>query len=129
MFKKPNTVLEHCNYAVNSYFQKNPQQATACDFAGVATITNTDPSKNTCKYPLAGSSTSTTMTPPTTGMGTGTGTSTGTGPFVTPSTGGSITGTTGMGPTTDLSDGGARLTRTILLCSSIGLVFASLVFW
>jgi hypothetical protein len=42
---EPDTVTSHCSYAANSFFQKNGQQAQACDFSGTATITSKDPSK------------------------------------------------------------------------------------
>ncbi|KDO70387.1 hypothetical protein CISIN_1g0295821mg, partial [Citrus sinensis] len=32
----PNTVQDHCNYAVNSYFQRKGQTPGSCDFAGAA---------------------------------------------------------------------------------------------
>ncbi|KMZ66851.1 CBM43-containing protein [Zostera marina] len=47
----PNTVISHCSYAVNSYFQKNTQSPDACNFAETATITTTDPSYGSCSYP------------------------------------------------------------------------------
>ncbi|CAK9312233.1 unnamed protein product [Citrullus colocynthis] len=47
----PNTVRAHCSYAVNSYFQKKGQTQGSCDFAGVATISTTDPSAAGCSYP------------------------------------------------------------------------------
>nr|KYP56690.1 Glucan endo-1,3-beta-glucosidase-like protein 2 [Cajanus cajan] len=43
---QPNTVRAHCNYAVNSYFQKKGQAQGSCDFAGTATVTASDPSKS-----------------------------------------------------------------------------------
>lgn len=33
----PNTVKDHCNYAVNSFFQKKGQAPGTCDFSGTAT--------------------------------------------------------------------------------------------
>lgn len=39
----PNTMLAHCSYAVNSYYQKKGQAQGACDFAGSATLSSTDP--------------------------------------------------------------------------------------
>ena len=39
----PNTVKNHCDYAVNSYFQKKNQAVGSCDFSGVATQTQTPP--------------------------------------------------------------------------------------
>ncbi|XP_028555256.1 PLASMODESMATA CALLOSE-BINDING PROTEIN 3 isoform X1 [Dendrobium catenatum] len=47
----PNTVLAHCSYAANSYYQRNNQVQGACDFTGTATVTPTDPSSNGCIYP------------------------------------------------------------------------------
>ncbi|CAN4088377.1 unnamed protein product [Withania somnifera] len=47
----PNTVRAHCNFAVNSYFQRKGQAAGACDFSGTATVTATDPSTAGCVYP------------------------------------------------------------------------------
>ena len=41
----PNTVRAHCNYAVNSFFQRKGQSAATCDFAGTATVVTSDPSK------------------------------------------------------------------------------------
>lgn len=34
----PNTVKNHCDYAVNSYFQRKNQAAGSCDFYGVTTV-------------------------------------------------------------------------------------------
>ncbi|GFP91733.1 plasmodesmata callose-binding protein 3 [Phtheirospermum japonicum] len=48
---QPNTVRAHCSYAVNSYYQKHGQQPIACEFAGSATISPTDPSIQGCAYP------------------------------------------------------------------------------
>lgn len=42
---QPNTVKAHCNYAVNSYFQRKGQTQGSCEFAGTATVTASDPSK------------------------------------------------------------------------------------
>lgn len=41
----PDNVRAHCNYAVNSFFQKKGQAAESCNFTGSATLTTTDPSK------------------------------------------------------------------------------------
>lgn len=43
---QPNTVRAHCNFAVNSYFQKKGQAPMSCDFAGTATVTASNPSKS-----------------------------------------------------------------------------------
>ncbi|KAM0060448.1 putative carbohydrate-binding X8 domain-containing protein, plant [Helianthus debilis subsp. tardiflorus] len=40
----PDTVIDHCNYAVNSYFQAKGQAPGSCDFNGAAMVTTTDPS-------------------------------------------------------------------------------------
>ncbi|KAJ8486199.1 hypothetical protein OPV22_018684 [Ensete ventricosum] len=62
----PNTVLAHCSYAANSYYQRNGQAQTACDFSGTAMLTSTDPSANGCVYPATPSAagTSSTITAP-----------------------------------------------------------------
>ncbi|KAI3843141.1 hypothetical protein MKX03_005454 [Papaver bracteatum] len=46
----PNTIEDHASYAFNSYYQKFKNQGGACDFGGVAKITNVDPSYGSCKY-------------------------------------------------------------------------------
>ncbi|XP_074325629.1 uncharacterized protein LOC141663732 [Apium graveolens] len=92
----PNTVKDHCNYAVNSYFQKKGQASGSCDFSGTAILSSNPPaSTNGCVYPSNGSGgTPTTPGTGSPGMGTpGTGTP-GTG---TPSTGKPGTGTPGTG--------------------------------
>ncbi|KAK6128184.1 hypothetical protein DH2020_038073 [Rehmannia glutinosa] len=67
----PNTVRAHCSYAVNSYFQRNRQQPTACDFSGTATVVTSDPSANGCAYPATASATTTPVTTtPVSGTGT-----------------------------------------------------------
>lgn len=42
---QPNTVKDHCNYAVNSYYQRKGNVQGSCDFAGAAAPTQTPPSK------------------------------------------------------------------------------------
>ncbi|XP_028785594.1 PLASMODESMATA CALLOSE-BINDING PROTEIN 3 isoform X2 [Neltuma alba] len=80
---QPNTVKDHCSYAVNSYFQKKGQAQGSCDFAGAATTTQTAPAASSgCVFPSSASSS----------PGTGTGTVTSTTPSTSPTTG--ITGTT-----------------------------------
>lgn len=44
---QPNTVRAHCNYAVNSYFQRKSQAQDSCNFAGTATLSASDPSSLT----------------------------------------------------------------------------------
>ncbi|KAH7852042.1 hypothetical protein Vadar_019827 [Vaccinium darrowii] len=136
----PNTVRAHCNYAVNSFFQKKGQAQGTCDFAGTAVVTTTDPSTTGCSYPssastAATSTTPTTTTPSTTTPGTTTtpATSTttpsttttttpvtGTGsPYITTPTG--VLGPSGTGINTDVSHGGFTFQRTSFF-HSIGLM-------
>ncbi|XP_019428884.1 PREDICTED: PLASMODESMATA CALLOSE-BINDING PROTEIN 3-like isoform X2 [Lupinus angustifolius] len=67
---QPNTVKDHCNYAVNSYFQRKGQVQGSCDFSGATTPSVTAPptSTSTCVFPSSPSNagTSTTTTPTTT---------------------------------------------------------------
>jgi len=82
----PVSVVAHCSYACNSYYQKYAGMGATCDFTGVATLTGADPSVGSCKYPASASAVGTgtsvgtgTGTTPGAGMGTGTGTGTGAG--------------------------------------------------
>lgn len=68
----PNSLQNHASYAFNSYYQKNPVP-TSCDFGGVASIVNVNPSVGSCIYPTSQSSstpatTTTTPTPTTASM-------------------------------------------------------------
>uniref|UniRef100_A0A6N2NE60 X8 domain-containing protein n=1 Tax=Salix viminalis TaxID=40686 RepID=A0A6N2NE60_SALVM len=40
---QPNTIKDHCSYAVNSYFQKKGQATGSCDFSGTAMTSATPP--------------------------------------------------------------------------------------
>ncbi|KAF0907191.1 hypothetical protein E2562_015701 [Oryza meyeriana var. granulata] len=105
----PNTVVAHCSWAANSYFQRNRAMGATCDFTGTATLATSDPSVSGCSYPASASAAGTsttpitggttgTMTPGTFTPGTGTGTTTGTGTGMgTGTTTG--TGLGGLGPT------------------------------
>ncbi|KAG8475625.1 hypothetical protein CXB51_032626 [Gossypium anomalum] len=117
----PNTVKDHCNYAVNSYFQKKGQAQGSCDFSGTATVSVNPPSNipSTCSFPSSGTSTTpstgtptspTTGTPTTPTTGTPTTPTTGT-PTTTPTTGTPTTPTTGT-PTTGTSTGIPSTTPT-----------------
>ncbi|CAH9131590.1 unnamed protein product [Cuscuta epithymum] len=111
---QPNTLLDHCSYAVNSYYQKKSATGATCDFSGTATIaTSSTQSNGICSAGTAsgGTSTSTpTNTSPTSGGSTGTGIGTlpGTGAGTgTGSTGtGTGTGSTGTGTGTGTGIGG-----------------------
>ena len=44
----PDSVVAHCSYAVNSYYQRSSQtKGATCDFGGTATLSSADPS--TCR--------------------------------------------------------------------------------
>ncbi|GMN41984.1 hypothetical protein TIFTF001_011195 [Ficus carica] len=109
----PNTVKDHCSYAVNSYFQRKGQVQGSCDFSGTATQSANPPStQNTsCVFPSSSSQTGTTPTTPT---GTTPTTPTGTTPTGTPTTGTPTTGTptTGTTPTTTTPTGGTTIGNT-----------------
>ncbi|XP_048545621.1 PLASMODESMATA CALLOSE-BINDING PROTEIN 4-like [Triticum urartu] len=94
---QPSSVVAHCSYACNSYYQKNAGMGATCDFMGVATLVAADPSAGSCKYPASASGVGTGAGTGGTGMGTG-GTGMGTGGM------GTGTGSTGTG--TGVSTGG-----------------------
>ncbi|KAL7604865.1 PLASMODESMATA CALLOSE-BINDING PROTEIN 3 [Lactuca sativa] len=130
----PNTVKDHCNFAVNSYFQKKGQTADSCSFSGTATVTSSAPSGATsaCFSGSASSSTPTnpTIAPPGTGTGTGTGTGMGTGNG-TGSGMGTGTGTstgTGMG-TTNPAFGGMAPSGTINNDNSAAMTIHQTTTW
>nr|CDM84263.1 unnamed protein product [Triticum aestivum] len=103
----PDSVVAHCSYAVNSYYQRSSQtKGATCDFGGTATLSSADPSSGTCKYPATASAAGT-----STGNGTATGTGTGTNSSspgstnpATPGMGGSFTTPIGSasGPTASI---------------------------
>lgn len=103
----PNTVKDHCNYAVNSYYQRKGQVTGSCDFAGSATVSSTAPSAvSGCVYPSSSSNAggTTPSTNPTIGgtpnMAGGGGTTTGTMPgYTTPGISLAPSGGTGFGNT------------------------------
>ncbi|KAL0917360.1 hypothetical protein M5K25_012414 [Dendrobium thyrsiflorum] len=47
----PDTVNWHASYAFNAYYHKMGMTVGSCYFNGVADITTTDPSHDTCKFP------------------------------------------------------------------------------
>jgi len=46
----PDTVADHASYAFDSYYHKMNMASGSCDFNGVGTITNTDPSHGSCIF-------------------------------------------------------------------------------
>ncbi|KAL7192247.1 hypothetical protein ACSBR2_024147 [Camellia fascicularis] len=136
----PNTLKAHCNYAVNSFFQKKGQSQGSCDFAGTASVTTSDPSTTGCVYPASASSISTSTSPVSTTPSSTTPTTTTPSTTVTPSTttpvGGSpyvttptgVLGPTGTGINTDVSEGGLMLHPTSVFSSLIILMFSAFMF-
>ncbi|XP_027152730.1 PLASMODESMATA CALLOSE-BINDING PROTEIN 3 [Coffea eugenioides] len=89
----PNTIRDHCNYAVNSYYQRKGQADGSCSFSNTAAVTQTPPTTSSgCVFPSSPSNAGTsTSTNPSTSP-------TGTNPTSSPTTtGGSGTGTGGTG--------------------------------
>ncbi|XP_028763474.1 PLASMODESMATA CALLOSE-BINDING PROTEIN 3-like [Neltuma alba] len=141
---QPNTVRAHCNYAVNSYFQRKSQSSGACDFAGTATLTASNPGTSGCVYPSsstnAGSGSPTAATPSTgsssstatsSGMPSSSTTSTatpyGTAPGVFGGIGSGSLGPSGAGMNSDDSHSGLRLVETCIY-SCISAVLFSCIF-
>ncbi|GMI87437.1 plasmodesmata callose-binding protein 3 [Hibiscus trionum] len=92
----PNTVKDHCSYAVNSYFQRKGQAQGSCDFSGTATVTANPPPNvaSTCSFPSSGMGTTTTTG--TTPTGTTVGSTTGTTPTTVFGGAGTALGPTGI---------------------------------
>uniref|UniRef100_A0A1J3I6X5 Plasmodesmata callose-binding protein 3 n=1 Tax=Noccaea caerulescens TaxID=107243 RepID=A0A1J3I6X5_NOCCA len=145
---QPNTIKSHCDWAVNSYFQKAAQISGSCNFSGTAT-TNQNPPTNLatgCIYP---SSPSSAGSPPSTTPPTGTTPTNGTTPSpgtptngTTPFPGTPTNGTTpfpgtpfpgapfpgsppAFGPTGVFNPGGAS---SLVISSVFTLCFSSLAF-
>ncbi|KAJ1279227.1 hypothetical protein BS78_04G139300 [Paspalum vaginatum] len=66
----PNTLAAHASYAFNSIFQRSRAAPGACDFAGTATVTVTDPSYGSCTYPSSPSTAGQSRSPGSTGTPT-----------------------------------------------------------
>lgn len=64
----PNTLAAHASYAFNSIFQRSRAAPGACDFAGTATVTLTDPSYGSCTYPSSPSTAGQSGSPGSTSM-------------------------------------------------------------
>ncbi|XP_009771500.1 PLASMODESMATA CALLOSE-BINDING PROTEIN 2-like [Nicotiana tabacum] len=67
----PNTIKDHCNYAVNSYYQRKGAAGASCDFSGTATTSPNPPTTtgSGCVYQstpgnTGGGTTTPTIAPP-----------------------------------------------------------------
>ncbi|KAI5678893.1 hypothetical protein M9H77_09843 [Catharanthus roseus] len=129
----PNTVKDHCNYAVNSYFQRKGQAPGSCDFAGTAAPSPTIPTAASgCAYPSSPSNAGTTTpsTNPTTSPiggagGTGGTGGTGTNPINTP-TGGA--GFNSLGPSgSGLNPDGSGTGAAFAVCQDSYLLVTVLI--
>ncbi|XP_030514753.1 PLASMODESMATA CALLOSE-BINDING PROTEIN 3-like [Rhodamnia argentea] len=138
----PNTVKDHCNYAVNSYFQKKGEVTGSCDFSGTATTSASVPNQASgCVYPASASSASTTptgtpttATTPTGSNSTGTTPTTSTTPTTTTTTPSSTpVFNSGLGPTgiTDSNDAAMSIQRasTVLALTTTFWFSLSLALW
>ncbi|CAA7039326.1 unnamed protein product [Microthlaspi erraticum] len=130
---QPNTIKSHCDWAVNSYFQKAAQVSGSCNFSGTAT-TNQNPPTNLasgCIYPSSPSSAGSppSTTPPTNGTTPFPGTPTnGTTPFPgTPFPGTPFPGSPpAFGPTGVFNPGNGA--SSLVISSVFTLCFSSLAF-
>ncbi|KAK4339260.1 hypothetical protein RND71_040722 [Anisodus tanguticus] len=130
----PDTIKDHCNYAVNSYYQRKGASGASCDFKGSATLTSTAPAStgSGCVYQSTagntGGNTTPTTAPGTTNPSTGgTGTSMGTGTGTTTT----VPGTNpvfGLGPSgmtnTDMNGGAIHQKSSVFF--TLALLFTSL---
>ncbi|KAF2530950.1 hypothetical protein F2Q70_00030796 [Brassica cretica] len=93
---QPNTVKNHCDVAVNSFYQKKASTGATCDFNGAAVVSTSPPSNaSSCLSSSGSTSTPTTGTPSTGNLTTGSPSTR------TPSTGNSTFGMpTNVNPTT-----------------------------
>lgn len=116
---QPNTVKDHCNYAVNSYYQRKGNVQGSCDFAGAAAPTQTPPTAASgCVYPSSPGNAGTPSTgspgsTPGTGTGTGTGTTAGSPTVIGISPSSTIDGSSAAG------ESYMKNTNTILLLSLV----------
>ncbi|XP_010695201.2 PLASMODESMATA CALLOSE-BINDING PROTEIN 3 [Beta vulgaris subsp. vulgaris] len=94
----PNSIGNHCSYAVNSYYQKNAAKGATCDFSGAAMLTNSNPSSGGCSFSASSGSSSTGTTSPVTTVPT-TSPTTPTSTPITPVSGTGVTPVSGTGGT------------------------------
>ncbi|XP_010527958.1 PREDICTED: PLASMODESMATA CALLOSE-BINDING PROTEIN 3 [Tarenaya hassleriana] len=63
---QPNTVKSHCDWAVNSYFQRAGQVSGSCNFSNTATLSTNPPTVVTgCVYPSSPGNAGTNVIPGT----------------------------------------------------------------
>ncbi|XP_073131038.1 PLASMODESMATA CALLOSE-BINDING PROTEIN 2-like [Henckelia pumila] len=82
----PNTIKDHCNYAVNSYYQRKGQISGSCDFKGSASVSQTPPSNLAagCVYLSSPSTNGSSTAPPFSPGGTPPNSPPGSGAFAPP---------------------------------------------
>ncbi|XP_058193630.1 PLASMODESMATA CALLOSE-BINDING PROTEIN 1-like isoform X2 [Rhododendron vialii] len=106
----PVTVKDHCNYAVNSYYQRKNQVSGSCDFSGTAITTQAVPNQiSGCVYPSSPSTAGNTSTTPS----------------LSPSTSPTTPSVFGLGPTT----GSGSTTNTNNKATVTTLHQKTLLFW
>ncbi|KAL3511054.1 hypothetical protein ACH5RR_030455 [Cinchona calisaya] len=128
----PNTVKDHCNYAVNSYYQRKGQVPGSCDFSSTAAVSQTAPTTSSgCVYP---SSSSNAGTSPSTNPSTSpTTTNPSTSPTTTTPSGTTTTPVFGVGPSangvTNPDNNAGRVTfhHNLLTPLAATLVFSGLI--
>lgn len=108
---EPDTVKSHCDYAVNSYFQKSGQVPDSCNFNGVAAAVNALPTTvgSGCTYPTSGSGSTSSGNGTSTGVPgsssgsssttTGSGSGSGSPTYGSTTTGTNVFGPSGLAPT------------------------------
>ncbi|KAK1384218.1 PLASMODESMATA CALLOSE-BINDING PROTEIN 3 [Heracleum sosnowskyi] len=125
----PNTVPGHCNYAVNSYFQRKGQASGSCDFGGAAVISTSDPSVAGCVYPSSASAATTTNTPKSSM------TPVGGSPYMTTPSNGVLGGVNSLGPsgvgtnTDDSAAGGLKLKQSTSKFFTAIMFLGNLFLW
>ncbi|XP_010425144.1 PREDICTED: PLASMODESMATA CALLOSE-BINDING PROTEIN 3-like isoform X2 [Camelina sativa] len=109
---QPNTVKSHCDWAVNTYFQRSGQIPGSCNFSGTATTRSNPPSTvvTGCIYPSSPGGAGTTLT---------TGTSTGTQTFP---------GTPVFGPTGGFDPSGNNGASSLFISIPLTLGFSVIAF-
>ncbi|XP_073314429.1 PLASMODESMATA CALLOSE-BINDING PROTEIN 1-like [Primulina huaijiensis] len=129
----PNTAGDHCNYAVNSYYQRKGQINGSCDFKGSAMVSPTPPSNLAagCVYqssPSNGNSTAPPFspggTPPNAPPGSGSFGPPGSGSFAPP---GSFVPPSGFDNGSDVTLLSRSVTTSILACFSVDFLIYGLV--